>query len=59
MMLGREIDLPVDLIYPAPPSEPKPSSEEYVLDLQNKMKKGTWHCKGIPFRSRTKTTIRS
>ena len=39
MMLGREIDLPVDLIYPAPPSEPKSSSEEYVLDLQNKMKK--------------------
>ena len=39
MMLGCEIDLPVDLIYPAPPSEPKSSSEEYVLDLQNKMKK--------------------
>ena len=39
MMLGREIDLPIDLIYPAPPSKSRSSSEEYVFDLQNKMKK--------------------
>ena len=26
MMFGREIDLPVDLNYPAPPSEPKSTS---------------------------------
>ena len=39
MMLGREIDLPVDLIYPAPSTELPKSREEYVLDLQNRMYK--------------------
>ena len=39
MMLGREVDLPVDLIYPAPESEPPASCNEYVLDLQNRMLK--------------------
>ena len=37
MMLGREIDLPVDLIYPSPSSEPKMSGDEYVVNLQNRM----------------------
>lgn len=42
MMLGREIDLPVDLIYPPPPSGSKLPSNEYVVELQNKMRKV--HC---------------
>ena len=37
MMLGREVDLPVDLIYPSPSSEPKMSGDEYVVNLQNCM----------------------
>ena len=37
MMLGREVDLPVDLIYPSPSSEPKMSGDEYVVNLQNRM----------------------
>ena len=36
MMLGREVDLPVDLIYPSPSSEPKMSGDEYVVNLQNR-----------------------
>ena len=39
MMLGREIDLPVDLIYPPPLTYPPMSREEYVLDLQKRMHK--------------------
>ena len=39
MMLGREVDLPVDLIYPGPSSESPKSCDEYVLDLQNRMLK--------------------
>lgn len=38
MMLGREIDLPVDLLYPPPPTETNLPSNEYVVQLQNKMK---------------------
>ena len=38
MMLGREIDLPVDLIYPPPPTEAKQPNDEYVIELQNRMK---------------------
>ena len=38
MMLGREIDLPVDLLYPPPPTENDLPSDEYVVRLQNHMK---------------------
>lgn len=38
MMLGREIDLPVDLIYPPPPTKAKRPNDEYVIELQNRMK---------------------
>ena len=38
MMLGREIELPVDLLYPPPPTDTKLPSNEYVVQLQNKMK---------------------
>ena len=38
MMLGREIELPVDLLYPPPPTDTKFPSNEYVVQLQNKMK---------------------
>ena len=38
MFLGSETDLPVDLLYPAPPVESASSNDEYVKDLQHKMK---------------------
>ena len=38
LFLGREIDLPVDLLYPAPPIEPRTPSNEYVTEIQDKMK---------------------
>lgn len=38
MFLGREIDLPVDLLYPPPPVEPETPEDEYVVKLQNKLK---------------------
>ena len=38
MMLGREIELPVDLLYPPPPTDTKLLSNEYAVQLQNKMK---------------------
>ena len=37
MMLCREVDLSVDLMYPSPSSEPKMSGDEYVVSLQNRM----------------------
>lgn len=39
MMLGREIDLPVDIIYPPPPSGSKLPCDEYVAELQKKLRK--------------------
>ena len=39
VMVGHEIDLPVDLIYPSPSTELSKSREEYILDLQNRMYK--------------------
>lgn len=39
MFLGREIDLPVDLLYPSPPVDPESPKDEYVVKLQNKLKK--------------------
>ena len=38
LFLGREIDLPVDLLYPAPPIEPRTPSNEYVTEIRDKMK---------------------
>ena len=37
-VFGRETDLPIELLYPAPPLESASSNDEYVKDLQHKMK---------------------
>ncbi|MES9882407.1 MAG: transposase family protein, partial [Sedimenticola sp.] len=38
MMLGREVDLPIDLLYPPPPKEPITDQNEFVHNLQQQMK---------------------
>ena len=37
VFLGRETDLPVDLLYPPPPTEEQSPSDEYVQVLQQKL----------------------
>ena len=38
LFLGREPNLPVDLLYPPPPVESKSPNDKYVIELQNKLK---------------------